>query len=127
MNTNMRLVLALPLLLSANKVVSAPVRSSCPDGDCASSDISPYFYLFIFLIFAAGATYNIFKGNKDEKRKGILFFVATLKLIFLFVCLPFLIGYFFDPSKGIYSFFGIMLIVIFSERLGAWIFGKENN
>ena len=123
----MRLVLASSLLLLANKVVSAPVRSSCPDGDCASGDISPYFYLFIFLAFAAGATYNIFKGNKVEKRKGILFFTATLKLIFLFGCLPFFIGYFFDPSKGIYFFFGMIPIFIFSERLSTWVFGKENN
>ena len=77
-------------LLLPTFAVAQGVRSSCPEGECSGGDISPYFYLFIFLLIAAIALYRILKGTESQRKWGKRFYEMVIKLAILFVFYLFL-------------------------------------
>ena len=113
-------------LLLPTFAVAQGVRSSCPEGECLGGDISPYFYLFIFLLIAAIALYRILKGTESQRKWGKRFYEMVIKLTILFVFLPIFIGFLLGAYAGILGFFGIMIYFCFTEGLSKWAVGEDS-
>ena len=114
-------------LLIPTFAVGQGVRSRCPEGECSSGSISPYFYLFLFLIAAAWAAFKILKGNDEDRYSGIRFFTVSAKAFVIFIIIPVISGFLFSPLVAIWCFFILIVISAFSERVSEWIVGKDYN
>ena len=131
-NTRKNISIIISSIMLPTISFSQGVRDSCVGEYCGGGNLT-WFWIVGVSWVVLYAFYKLALGNVDEKRESISFLISALKAIVLFVGIPTMAFFIFGGKLGdggeaaVFTFFGVLLIFMFSESFGKWVFGEDDD
>ena len=133
MRTFLTLMLISALQTQTSFAFAQGVRDRCAVGECSGGEISPWFYAFLCGIFLLSIFYKLFWGDETEHKEAVNSLFTVLRLAFLFIGIPIFAFIVFGGKVGdgggaaIISFFAMVLVFSFTEKLSKWAVGERDD